>query len=286
MAAGDLITADWQCELNGLLLGEGTPYGVLSIDGLGDLPEIRTADDPRAGDHGLYRGNDLAAGRIVTVELDIVATASTSLNAAVAALETATVLQSTESPFAFQFPGKVRQQVGVRPRRRRLPRDLALQMGFGRAKLQLDASDPRIYAQRQSTAATGLPSAAGGLTFPVTFPATFGAVSSANTILATNDGNFGTRPVLVITGPVDTPTVLHTTSGRFLKFALTLADGDTLTVDLDAKSVLLNGTASRRSALTADSSWWELAAGSNTVQYNAAATTASTLTMTWRSAWL
>jgi hypothetical protein len=286
VAAGDLITSDWQCELNGLLMGEGTPYGLVSLEGLDDLPEIRTADEARAGDHGSHRGNDLAGVRIVTVELDIVATTSTTFDVAVNALQAASVLQSAETTFAFQRRGKVKQQVGARPRRRRIPNDLAFQMGFGRATLQLDASDPRIYAQALSSAATGLPSAAGGLTFPATFPLTFGAVSSANTILAVNSGNFAARPLLVMTGPVDTPTVLHTTSGRYLTFAISLAAGDTLTVDLDARSVLLNGTASRRSALSADSSWWELTPGSNTVQYNAAATTASTLTMTWRSAWL
>lgn len=286
MAAGDLITRDWQCELNGLLLGEGTPYGVVNLDGIDDLPEIRSFDDPRAGDHGSYRGNDLAGSRVITVTLDIVATAGTTFDAAVNALQAATVLQAVETAFAFQRPGKVKQQALARPRRRSLPNDLAFQLGFGTAVLQLAASDPRLYAQALSTGVTGLPSAAGGLTFPATFPLTFGAVSSANTILAVNAGNFGARPVLVMTGPVDTPTVLHTTSGRYLTFAISLAAGDTLTVDLDAKSVLLNGTASRRSALSADSSWWELAPGNNTVQYNAAATTASTLTMTWRSAWL
>lgn len=286
MAAGDLITRDWQCELNGLLLGEGTPYGVLSLDGLDDLPEVRSFDDPRAGDHGAYRGTDLAGVRVVTVELDIVATPTVAFSDAVNALQAATVVQSAETPFAWQRPGRPKQQVFARPRRRALPDDLAFQMGFGRATVQLLATDPRVYAQAISTGQTGLPSAAGGRTYPRTYPLTYGAVSSANSILAVNAGNFAALPVLLITGPVDTPTVLHTTSGRFLKFALQLTAGDTLTVDLDAKSVLLNGTASRRTALTADSSWWELAPGDNTVQYTAAATTASTLTVTWRSAWL
>jgi hypothetical protein len=58
-------------------------------------------------------------------------------------------------------------------------------------------------------------------------------------------------------------------------------------VDFDAKTVVLNGTASRYSTLTTDSTWWEIAPGTVNVRY--AADTfdpASLLTLVWSSAWI
>jgi hypothetical protein len=65
------ISQDWQAELNGLLIGSGTAYDIVSITGLDDLPDVRVNDSARPSDHGLFAGNDYAGGRTVEMELDI-----------------------------------------------------------------------------------------------------------------------------------------------------------------------------------------------------------------------
>jgi hypothetical protein len=116
---------------------------------------------------------------------------------------------------------------------------------------------------------------------------TWGTGGSAGAVTVTNLGNFPTRPIVAIAGPVDNPQLQNGSTGEFVQFALSLTASDVLTVDFDAHSVLLNGTASRRNTLTSTSKWWELAPGTTQVLYSANTTqVGSVATMTFRSAWV
>ncbi|MFE5131948.1 phage distal tail protein, partial [Bacillus mobilis] len=129
----------------------------------------------------------------------------------------------------------------------------------------------------------------GGLSPPITPPVTITATTVAGQIVATNLGSISTRPVLRIDGPVTNPTVFAQYPDgtvRRLAYSETIASGEYLTIDVDAKQVILNGTASRRRYLSAQ---WPDIPPKQTVTFQFAATgynSSALLTATWRSAWL
>lgn len=74
MPAGDLITEDWQVELNGLLTGAGTIYqlGDRGIDGLG-VPKAKTQDVDLVQQHGAEAGApDVMSVRVLLIPYVIV----------------------------------------------------------------------------------------------------------------------------------------------------------------------------------------------------------------------
>jgi hypothetical protein len=274
---------------NGLAFGPGTKVHVAGVSGLDDLPGIRDGDAPRAGDHGSWAGIDYLDARYVDLTLNIVGDDFNDYAAQVAAVEAAFVPQVVDLPLLVY--GSARQ-INARPRRFALPYEADRLARTGTAIVQLCAVDPRIYDANLQTLSTGLPTVSGGMTFNAAFNLGFGSAGTGGTIQAVNAGTYATRPVLVITGPCDTPIVQNVTQGKSLKFNLVLSAGDTLTVDTDAKSILLlvSGSsipASRRATLDASSRWFDLSPGTSTITYMANAyQAASTLAVSFRSAWL
>ncbi len=149
------------------------------------------------------------------------------------------------------------------------------------------AGDPREYSQAEHSTNVFLPTAAGGFSFPLSFPLAFGTVSTGGIATINNAGNIETYPVITIYGPVDTPILENYTAGKLLKFNLSVAAGDYLVIDFKAKTVKLNGTASRMTALASGWSWWNLAPGNNEFHYRASTyEAASYARVTWRDAWM
>lgn len=222
---------------------------------------------------------------MVTFDLTIIGTSNADYYVQANQVATAFSLQPVELPMYFHNSSRL---LNVRCRRRSIPYDAGHMDYAGVASLEVIASDPRIYDAVLQTLTTGLASSSGGMTFPFTFPFTFGTSGTGGQFQVTNSGNFAVRPILTIKGPVDTPIIENTTAGKKLRFTLVLASTDTLYVDLDAHTVLLNGTASRRSALTSDSQWWELAPGTSTLRFSNAGVyqAAASLSVPFRSAWI
>lgn len=290
MAEGDLITGDYELEYRNLLLGGSSSYGIASIDGLADLPAIRFVDTPRLQRDGLRPGNDYLGQRTVTLSIDIHATSDADLATKVEALQTAfRPGLNTEEPLVFQIPGladgqKARVNCRVRKRSSQIGQNWLYR--YPRMVLQLSATDPRIYSNTLNTDITSLPTSAGGRTYPKTYPLVYGAVSTGGTISAVNSGSYSTPVQLRIDGPVTDPKITNTTTGDYLSFKITVDSGDYLLVDTATRTVLLNGTASRYSSLDSSSRWFDLEPGTNQLDYSAITFSSSTLTASWRSAWV
>jgi hypothetical protein len=289
MPAGDLVVADWQMEYGGVLFGDTTSYSIARIEGLLDTPELRSADRQRLRRHGLIPGDDFLNGRTITVALEVFGDSDATFATAVASLQGALIPCEDEAALYFQVPGVAggeKRLLYCRPRKLSLPVDLDFFYRLPIAMVQFFATDPLIYDGTEDSEVSTLPTAGGGLEFPATAPFTFGAVSTGGTINAVNSGTFHTSPTFRIDGPVTNPRIENVTTGQTLSFTGTVADGDYLEVDVDARTVLLNGTASRYSWIDADAEWWDLPPGTSEVTFRASTTTAATLTMTWRSAWV
>lgn len=72
MPAGDLLTANYQAELQGLLIGVGTQFEIIppGISGLG-VPPPKTADVPLDEAPGSYGSPDQPDKRVITIPFAI-----------------------------------------------------------------------------------------------------------------------------------------------------------------------------------------------------------------------
>lgn len=261
---------------------DGNEWVVSSVDGW-DSPVVRVATIDRPGADGAFVGDAYYGPRAMTVKGSCISNtghagvlaARTRLAAALDAL-----LRTSGLIVVGEGPDK---QAAVR-------RGAALRIDVDQQHLifeaALVAADPRKYAADQSTLTVGLPTAAGGLVFPVVYPASFGPSVAGGGGAAVNSGTVPTWPTATFTGPATSPAVELVETGERVTVDIVLGAGEELVVDMLTRTVVLEGTASRRSSLRAGSRWWALPPGSSTVRFAAAAFDPSArLTLAWRSAW-
>lgn len=280
------ITEDLQVELRDLTMGAGQPWRLTSVSGLG-IPDLRTSDSPRPIDHGEFPGLDLLEGRTIRLELRVHAASPTELRTRLDELKQAWApadADATERSVPLTIRVVERENIAYgRPRRMSLETDDTL-FDLARALVEYRATDPRLYAAAESTVSVSPPVASAGRTYDLTFDRAYGAGTSG-IVTATNAGNFGTRPVWEIDGPLTNIDLENVTANKTVSIGIDLLSGETLTVDFQERTVLL-GTASRYNLVTSGASdWWELAPGDNDLRLGADSGSGSA-TVTWRSAWL
>lgn len=278
---------DWQLSINGLVMGPGTQYIVNSVDGFG-IPEVRDGDVARPQDIGDFYGQEYIGNRTVTPVVTITAwdgtfvTAQGLYDALVAAWQVDGSNTTNTAPLTVTRTGINAQRWNGRPRR--LASVTTSQAsGIIYCTLEYVCADPRIYDDALSTGTTGLPASTVGLTYPRTYPRVYGTASSAGVIAALNSGNIAVYPLATITGPCTGPILTNGTTGARIASTLTLGASDVMVVDFDQKTITFNGA--QRWALTQDSAWWSLAAGTTNVLFNASGFSAgASLSLSWRSA--
>lgn len=284
--SGELIARDFQFQLGGaLLLGDGTDYDIVRVVGLDDLPDVRTTDKEKALRHGLYPSADFYGKRVIVIELEVWADTPTEMRAAIDVLDAATSVPDADSDFVGRLTGYSIGDflVSVRPRKRDLPLDQEMMLGKANATIQLEASDPRIYSNLLQSASTAVVTAAGGLSLPLTLPLDLGGTGDSGTFSAANLGNFEAPWVATINGPITDPQIQNVTTGELVRVAGSLSATDVLTIDQDNRRILLNGTQSRYSGLTSDSSLaWGLAPGTTSLRFSGTTSGSPQLTMSWR----
>ncbi|MFD6025708.1 phage distal tail protein [Streptomyces griseoluteus] len=277
-----------QATLGSLRLGAADSAGVAwrlqTLEGW-DSPDIRADLQEREADHGAWASPVFLGARPITLGGVIEAPDRGALQAAMDQLSAAASLTDTTLTVWEQPP----RQATVRRSGKPLMQYTSDRVATW--SVLVTAADPRRYETTQQTGTTGLPSTTGGLSFPVTFPISFSATTVSGQIVASNAGNIGTRPVITITGPVSAPSVsalYPDGSLRQLLYSLDLAVGETLVIDVDAHSVLLNGGVSRRRFLTVSGGWPAVPPGASVAfQFQAATYNPNAqLTVAWRSAWM
>lgn len=268
----------------GTVDAQGVAWNLQTLEGW-DSPDVRAEFTEREADHGAWASPVYLGSRPITLGGTILAPSQALLETAMDQLRTAAGLTDTLLTVWETTP----KQAAVRRSGKPLMQYLTdTQASFS---VLVTAADPRRYSTTLSTGTTALPSTTGGLTFPATFPITFSATAVAGSISAVNAGNFDTRPVLTITGPVVAPSIsalYPDGTVRQIIYSLDLASGDVLTIDTDARTVLLGGSVSRRRFLTVSSGWPTIPAGAAvTYQFQSSTYNATArLTATWRSAWM
>jgi len=174
--------------------------------------------------------------------------------------------------------------VSVKVRRQNPPR-----ISGGRVKafqLSLVAADPRIYGTTINNAqATAGGSASGGFTSPIISPWQSGA-SPVGQIIVANLGNMSSPPTITIYGPITNPTVKNQTTGESLAFTYSLAASEYLEINTADRTIYLNGSTNRYSALNfISSAWWELQPGNNDIRLSASSySTGAYVSLLWNHA--
>ena len=128
--------------------------------------------------------------------------------------------------------------------------------------IPLVAPDPRKYATVPLTAtATIPPPVINPLTLPVTLPAGFpGSVPPvASAITCVNEGTIETRPVITVTGPIMSPSIVNAATGQAITFTgLSMAASDQLVISTDARQGYVNQIFTPADVTSA---WWTMNPG-------------------------
>lgn len=128
----------------------------------------------------------------------------------------------------------------------------------------------------------------GGLEFPLAWPINFGGGEGIGSETIVNLGNTNARPAFRVDGPITNPVIANDSTGEELRLNYTLNTGEYLEIDSVARSIRLAGTDDRYYALDfANSTWWQLRPGANTVRLRATAyATPAALTVSWRHSFI
>lgn len=113
MAAGDLITADYQVEIRTTLMGPGTNYPIRFLDGV-SLPGIVSNDLPKLLADGDFQGFSTYGPRFVTVTFDVVGSTAATLESRTATLETAWAKATSDIYLVWRLGG-TKYRVSGRP---------------------------------------------------------------------------------------------------------------------------------------------------------------------------
>ena len=301
-------------EIGGVVspLAGGLFANLITLEGIGKPPLVVT-DTQRDLDQGQFVGIDVRAGRTITAQFGVTPDLSngpdSSLQDALDELGYVFApVGNTEYPLFLALPGGRLRACMARLRRMDYKIDPAYvglgsgveSLGTGPSKgmavvtIEWHASDPRWYDTPTLDPTIGLPTFSTGIGFPIDFPVSFGTGSSAGVLTVVNDGPVEMRPRLIFTGPLTTPQASNASidGNPTLKFNVTLAAGDTLTVDTDWHTVTLETAGSstptsRVDTLVAGSTWWNLPPGPSTLQFTSgdSASTPGTMTVEYASAW-
>lgn len=258
--------SNYQFSYNGYTFGDLQDWNILpdGIEGL-DLPDIDGHDQPRFDNHGLVPGRDLVGGRLITINLDTAATTEAIMQARLAALRTATAPRKqpdAELPLTFKLPGEPELRSLCRPRRRSLTIDRSYTMLNPTAILQFAASDPRLYAETETTVSIAAATLSG---------------------VANNTGDTSTYPIVEVDGAATNPiSIKNVTDGnKTITLITALTSGQTLIVDFFKRTITIGG-ANKYDLLQAGGRWWELLPGNNTIEI----TGGGAKRVKFRSAWM
>ena len=249
---------------NGFVFGgASSPYQILQVDGLEALPTLRVQDSDRGYQDGMFSGRDFFAGRTITVTLQIMSGNGLGAQANFNLLQAALQPQQTgTTPLQFQLSvGDNFQYVNARVRKGMSTVDPDYTYGKIKAQYDFFCPDPRYYDYTTQTASMA-PTNPLGRSYNRTYDLTFGGGTQTQTATMVNSGTTTTYPIITIYGPVANPVVGSTTSSQALSFNYTMIQSDIISIDLQYKTILLNGNPARN-LLKGSSQWFAAAPGTS-----------------------
>jgi hypothetical protein len=280
---------NYSFAFNGFVFGgAGSPYQILSVDGLESLPELRVQDDNRGYNDGMFSGRDFYSARTISIILNIFSSTGQS------AFQNYNTFQNNLLPqqsgttvLQFQLSNaNSLQLVYGRVRKLRATIDPEYTYGYIRAQLEIFCPDPKYYDNTLQTGSMVVSNPL-GRTYNRIYPLVYGGGSSAVTTPVNNAGWTTTYPTVTINGPITNPTVGNTTTGNYITISGTYSNTDSVVLDLDNKLITVNG-ASARNLMQGSSTWFGAPPGTSQFYLTGTATLAGTTAaiVTWRNAYV
>lgn len=294
------VPDEWMAEYKGLVIGApDSPMSLVAVDGLLDLPGLRTSDRAALSRHGeVSGGSDYLGARTVTLTVEVYGRERGELASALDQVAAAFAPAQPDAPLVFRFPGIAgggTRFVAARVRKRTIPVNVEYAHGLAMVTVELYCSSPLIVDPviRSRSAVLPLPDApGGGLRAPFRFPIKFGIPSERGIIRVVNDGTFTSYPRFIIRGPVDTPQITNVATAERLTLNYVLLAGEWLDVDAYTHEVLLNGTAPRFATAGIGNTWPTCPPGMTEFAFQGSrldpgpAGDGASLTCEWSSAWV
>jgi phage-related protein len=268
--------------------GAGSPYQILSVDGLESLPGIRNQDDNRGYHDGMFTGRDFLSGRSISIIFNTFGDANGSAQTNYNTIQSILLPQTQgTTPLYFKFPNipTSEQFVDARVRGLRTTVDPNYTYGYITSQVEFFCPDPNYYNSNLQTA-NMLISAALGRTYNREFNYTYGGGSSSVTTTISNIGWATTYPTITIQGPITNPIIGNTTTGNTLNFTGTYSALDILEIDLYNQLITLNGNPARN--LLISGTWFDAPPGNSNFFFTGSSTLAGTTqaTVSWYSAYI
>ncbi|WP_147525124.1 phage tail family protein [Cellulomonas timonensis] len=263
--------SDWQGQIDGLLIGDGTPYQIVELAGPDGHPPVLSDDEPYPTSDGEFSGDDTMSARTITLQLEVMADMGVTYRDALTALRWACRPKRVVDAW-FRLPTwDTPRRARVKVRRFDIPTDREYEMGLATADLQLRAPDPVLYGpDTTDVLVTGFAQPAGGLRFPlytngagvVSGVLDYGPPSATGRLTVSNPGTADVAPVFAITGPVPPQgfDLVRTDTQQRIRFADPIATGATVTIDSADGTATISGGGDRGGRLTYRD-WWLSAPG-------------------------
>lgn len=268
-----------------LTYGPGTRYPVTRIEGIDDLPDVRTADVARPQRDGSWSGPDYLEPRVIDLGLGIQADDGVDLEARRQTIKAS--LGPSRTPETLVLTdGRV---VYAKLRKSAILSDMSYDWRLGDVVLQFYCADPRVYGSdyqlvnliagtprvdgrtyiRAYTLANAPPNLAPPSGPGWSFPQTTQTVASGTVI---NNGNVDAPVDVTITGTLQTP-IIEVVGVSTTQLNITLASGDVLKLTRDWQ-ILLNDIP-RRDLLAIGSNFPMIPPGTWTVRLSSRGGTGS-----------
>lgn len=281
------ITTQYQFSFNSQTFGGvGSPYQILSVDGLEGLPVIRNQDDNRGYNDGMFTGQDFLGGRSISIIMNVFGAGATSAQANLNTLQQALLPQvSGTTPLYFLLPSPNNEQfINARVRGFRTTIDPNYTYGYITCQVDFYCPIPIIYDTTLQTASMTLGGAL-GRTYNRIYPLVYLSGSAPYTAVL-NSGWATTYPTITFSGPIVNPVFGNFTQNQYMFFNYTFVDTDVCVINLLDRLVTLNGLPARN-LLTATSDWLTAPPGTSQFYYYGTGTTGATsATITWRNAYI
>jgi hypothetical protein len=289
--AGRLITKDHQYQYRDLLFGSGTNLISEGWNGLFDAtPNLATSDLTPKDRHGIIPGYDLMGGRTLDDVIDVTDPEGKNPSKVFDLAEKVQLafrVAQNESPLVYKLPGRDKRFVMARPRKATMPKDADLTLGYGKATIQLFATDPAHY---------DLATLDSGATF------NFGPDITEVQATIRCGGTWFTYPVIDIVGDgnewaleLNQQDPIHGISDYGATWLQARASNVVVPgldmehrIDMKARTYTANGLPSYR-FLSANSRWWRLGPGDNVITVTRSdefSDNPATVKFTWHTAYL
>ena len=219
---------DYQYRLNGLLVGDGTVYDVVSHDGLEGW-EVRTSDTEQPRGDGDLRGIDLQTARQVVLEIEVGPDGPVITGGSQAQVETRleTLLaalvprRDTDWELIWRHPGRPVRRISCRPISMPRKADWAGTL-LAKVPVALRAADPRHYGRARRR---------------LVVPAS-PAVGAPTQVIAANEGDVDAYPTVSFVGAVTEVTgvaLANVSANVELDVRTVLGAGQTLVADMQGR---------------------------------------------------